>query len=122
MDATIFHNPRCSTSRKVLEAVRAAGVEPRVVEYLKDPPSRTRLKQLLKQAGVPVRGALRSKEAVYAELGLGDPALSDDALLAAMVANPILIERPNVETELGARVCRPPESVQEILPKAKRRK
>ena len=122
MDATIFHNPRCSTSRKVLAAVREAGVEPRVVEYLKDPPSRTRLKQLLKQAGVPVRGALRSKEAVYAELGLGDPALSDEALLAAMVANPILIERPIVETELGVRVCRPPESVQEILPKARRRK
>jgi arsenate reductase (glutaredoxin) len=115
MDATIYHNPRCSTSRKVLEAMRAAGVEPRVVEYLKQPPSRTRLKQLLKQAGVGVREAIRSKEPVYAELGLADPALSDDQLLGAMVANPVLIERPIVETGKGVRLCRPPERVEEVL-------
>jgi arsenate reductase len=115
MKATIYHNPRCSTSRKVLEAMREAGVEPTVVEYLKDPPSKAKLKKLIKDAGVSVRQAMRSKEPVYAELGLRDPKLSDDALLEAMVENPILIERPIVETAKGVRVCRPPELVDEIL-------
>src|SRR5437868_3206724 len=117
MDATIYHNPRCSTSRNALEIIRAAGIEPRVVEYLKDPPSKGRLKQLIRLAGVSVRDAVREREAVYSELGLGDA--SDDALLDAMVAHPILIQRPIVETELGVRMCRPVESVREILPKAK---
>jgi len=115
MAVTIYHNPRCSTSRKVLEAMRSAGLEPRVVEYLKQPPSRTRLKQLLKQAGVGVREAIRSKEPVYAELGLANLKLSDDQLLEAMVANPILIERPLVETAKGVRLGRPPEKIREIL-------
>ena len=115
MEATIYHNPRCGTSRNTLEMMRAAGVEPKVVEYLKHPPSRARLKQLLKAAGVSVRDALRSKEVIYAELGLADPKLSDDKLLEAMVDNPILIERPIVETAKGVRLCRPAELVREIL-------
>ena len=115
MKAIIYHNPRCGTSRNTLEMMREAGVEPQVVEYLKEPPSRTRLKQLLRAAGVSVRGAMRSKEPLYAELGLADPKLSDDKLLAAMVENPILIERPIVETAKGVRLCRPAELVREIL-------
>ena len=120
MDATIYHNPRCSTSRNALEMIRAAGVEPRVVEYLKDPPTKAKLKKLIKAAGVPVRDAIRDKEAVYAELGLAGA--SDEALLDAMVANPILIQRPIVETALGVRVCRPVETLQEILPKANKKR
>jgi arsenate reductase len=119
MEATIYHNPRCSTSRKALDMLRAAGLEPRVVEYLKDPPTKARLKKLIKAAGVPVREAIRDKEPVYAQLGLDGA--SDEALLDAMVANPILIQRPIVETELGVRVCRPLETVQDILPKAGRK-
>jgi arsenate reductase len=115
MKATIYHNPRCGTSRNTLEMMREAGVEPEVVEYLKQPPSRTRLKQLLKAAGVGVREAMRSKEPIYAELGLADPKLSDDKLLEAMVDNPILIERPIVETAKGVRLCRPADLVREIL-------
>jgi len=115
MDATIYHNPRCSTSRKALDLLREAGIEPTVVEYLKDPPSRTRLKQLIKAAGLSVREAIRNKEPVYAELGLGDPKLSDDKLLDAMLAHPILIQRPIVETKKGVRFCRPLESVNEII-------
>jgi len=115
MDATIYHNPRCSTSRNTLELMREAGVEPKVVEYLKDPPSRAQLKKLIKAAGISVREAMRRKEAVYAELGLGDPKLGDEQLLDAMVANPILIERPIVVTDKGVRLCRPIELVREIL-------
>lgn len=115
MKATIYHNPRCGTSRNTLEMMRETGLEPEVVEYLKHPPSRTRLKQLLKAAGVSVREAMRSKEPIYAELGLADPKLSDDKLLDAMVDNPILIERPIVETTKGVRLCRPAELVREIL-------
>ena len=115
MTATSYHNPRCGTSRNTLEMMREAGVEPKVVEYLKEPPSRTRLKQLLKAAGVSARGAMRTKEPIYAELGLADPKLSDDKLLEAMVENPILIERPIVETAKGVRLCRPAELVREIL-------
>jgi arsenate reductase len=115
MKATIYHNPRCGTSRNTLEMMREAGVEPKVVEYLKEPPTRTRLKQLLAAAGVSVRGAMRTKEPIYVELGLADPKLSDDKLLDAMVDNPILIERPIVETAKGVRLCRPADLVREIL-------
>ena len=115
MKATIYHNPRCSTSRNTLEMMREAGVEPTVVEYLKDPPSKTRLKKLIKDAGVSVRDAMRRKEAIYAELKLDNPKLTDDQLLDAMVANPILIERPLVVTEKGVRLARPIDRVNEIL-------
>ena len=115
MKATIYHNPRCSTSRNTLEMLREAGVEPTVVEYLKDTPSRTKLKTLIKAAGISVREAMRRKDALYAELELDNPKLTDDQLLDAMVANPILIERPLVETEKGVRLARPIEKVKEIL-------
>ena len=113
MKATIYHNPRCSTSRNALQMMREAGVEPQVVEYLKDPPTKAKLKKLLKDAGVSVREAVRDKESAYAELGLEDA--SDDALLEAMVANPVLMQRPIAVTEKGVRVCRPVERVREIL-------
>jgi len=119
MKATIYHNPRCSTSRNALEMMREAGVEPEIVEYLKDPPSKSKLKKLLKDAGVSVREAVRDKEAAYAELGLKDA--SDDALLDAMVANPILIQRPIVATELGVRLGRPVETIGEVLPKKRKK-
>jgi len=115
MKATIYHNPRCSTARNTLERMREGGVEPTIVEYLKDPPSKTRLKKLIKDAGISVRDAMRRKEAVYAELKLDNPKLTDDQLLDAMVANPILIERPFVVTEKGVRLARPIEKVNEIL-------
>lgn len=115
MDATIYHNPRCSTSRNALALLREAGIEPKIVEYLKDPPSHAKLKQLAKAAGRGVRGVMRRKEPLYAELGLDDPKLSDEKLLDAMIEHPILIERPIVETKKGVRVCRPMESLQEIL-------
>jgi arsenate reductase len=115
MNATIYHNPRCSTSRNALGLLREAGIEPTVVEYLKDPPSRTRLKQLIKAAGLTVREAMRDKEPIYAELGLRDPKLSDEKLLDAMLAHPILIQRPIVETKKGVRFCRPVEVVDEII-------
>ena len=115
MDITIFHNTRCGTSRTTLDTIRAAGVEPRVVDYLAQPPSRDELKDLLARAGLSVRDAVRSKEALFAELGLDDPATTDDALLDAMVAHPILINRPFVVTPKGVRLCRPAELVREIL-------
>ena len=115
MKATIYHNPRCSTSRNALELLREAGIEPEVVEYLKDTPSRAKLKKLIRDAGLTVRAAMRSKEPLYRELGLSDPKLSDDRLLDAMVEHPILIERPIVATEKGVRLARPIEKVQEIL-------
>ena len=118
MDATIYHNPRCSTSRNALELIRAAGIEPRVVEYLKTPPSHAELRRLLHEAGLRPRDALRAKETAYAELGLDNPAMSDDDLLSVMVEHPILIERPLVESPLGVRLCRPAERVLEILPPA----
>ena len=116
MAVTIFHNPRCGTSRTTLELIRAAGIEPVVVEYLRTPPTRDRLAQLLRDAGLRPRDALRRKEALYEELGLDDPSLSEDALLAAMVEHPILIERPLVESPAGVRLCRPAERVRELLP------
>jgi arsenate reductase len=115
MDITIFHNTRCGTSRTTLETIRATGAEPRVVDYLTQPPSRDELKELIARAGLAVRDAVRSKEALFAELGLNDPATTDDALLDAMVAHPILINRPFVVTTKGVRLCRPAELVREIL-------
>jgi len=115
MEATIYHNPSCSTSRNALALMRESGVEPKVVEYLKLPPSRTQLAKLVKAAGLRVRDVIRRKEPLYAELGLDDPSLTDTQLLDAMVANPRLIERPIVVTDKGVRLCRPIERVHEVL-------
>ena len=117
MHAVIYHNPRCGTSRNALAMIREAGIEPEVIEYLRDPPSRERLAELIAGAGLEVRDAIRSKEAAYASLGLDDPALDDAALLDAMVREPVLIQRPFVQTGLGIRLARPLEQVREILPK-----
>ena len=116
MDVIIYHNPQCGTSRNTLAMIRNAGIEPHVIEYLKCPPSRALLVQLLARAGLTPRDLLRQKETPYAELGLGDPALSDDALLDAMVAHPILIERPLVVSPNGVRLCRPSERMLDLLP------
>ncbi|WP_312517125.1 arsenate reductase (glutaredoxin) [Massilia sp.] len=112
---TIYHNPRCGTSRNTLAAIREAGHEPQVVDYLANPPTRAALQQMIRDAGLNVRDTVRSKEARFAELELGRPEVDDDALLDAMVANPILINRPFVVTPKGVRLCRPVERVQEIL-------
>jgi arsenate reductase len=117
---TIYHNPACGTSRNTLALIRNSGVEPEIVEYLKTPPSRDRLADLIRRMGVPVRGVLREKGTPYAELGLDDASLSDDRLLDAMIAHPILINRPIVETPLGVRLCRPSEAVLDILPDPQR--
>jgi arsenate reductase (glutaredoxin) len=116
MDITIFHNPRCGTSRNTLALIRNTGVEPVVVDYLASPPSRDALASMIAKAGLRVRDAMRSKEQVFIDLGLADPALSDEALLDAMLANPILINRPFVVTPAGVRLCRPSELVLDILP------
>ncbi len=116
MDVTIYHNPNCGTSRNTLGLIRNAGVEPHVVEYLKTPPSRQQLKEMIARAGLSVREAMRHKEALYRDLNLDDPALDDDALLDAMTAHPILIERPLVVTPKGVRLCRPSEQVLDLLP------
>jgi arsenate reductase (glutaredoxin) len=116
MHAEIWHNPACGTSRNTLALVRHAGLEPTVVEYLKTPPSRERLAAAIADAGLAVRDAMRRKGTPYAELGLDDPALDDDALLDAMLAHPILINRPFLFTDLGVRLCRPSEVALEILP------
>ena len=115
MNVTIFHNPACGTSRKTLDILREKGDEPRVVEYLKTPPSRDELKRLYERAGISPREGLRAKEPLAAELGLTRPDVSDDEILAAMVEHPILIERPLVETDKGVRLCRPQDRVREIL-------
>lgn len=115
-DVTIFHNPRCGTSRNTLALIRNAGIEPRVVAYLEATPSREQLAALVAASGLSVREVMRSKEALCAELGLDDPARSDDELLDAMVAHPVLINRPIVVTERGTRLCRPSELVLDILP------
>jgi len=112
---TIYHNPLCGTSRKTLDILREKGDEPRVVEYLKAPPSRDRLKELYDRAGISPREGLRAKEPLAAELGLTRPDVSDDEILDAMVEHPILIERPLVETDKGVRLCRPQDRVREIL-------
>ena len=117
---TIFHNPQCGTSRNTLALIRNSGEEPQVIEYLKDPPSRERLAELIRKMGVPVREVLRQKGTPYDELGLDDPLLTDDELIDAMLANPILINRPIVETPLGVKLCRPSEAVLDILPGAQR--
>jgi arsenate reductase (glutaredoxin) len=117
---TIYHNPACGTSRNTLALIRNSGVEPDIVEYLKTPPSRDRLADLIRRMGVPIRDVLREKGTPYAELGLDDPSLSDDRLLDAMIAHPILINRPIVETPLGVRLCRPSEAVLDILPDPQR--
>ena len=117
-DVAIHHNPSCSNSRGALALIRERGIEPRVVEYLDAPLSADGLRALVARVGVPVRELMRAKEAVYAELGLDDPALTDDELVAAIAAHPILLNRPIVVTPLGARLCRPPETVLEILPAA----
>lgn len=113
---TIYHNPGCGTSRNVLALIRNTGVEPEVIEYLKTPPSREKLLELLAQMAMPVRDLLRRKGTPYDELGLDDAALSDDALLDAIVAHPILMNRPVVVTPLATRLCRPSEAVFDILP------
>ena len=116
MDITIYHNQRCGTSRNTLALIRNTGAEPRVVDYLATPPDRATLADMIARAGLTVREAMRSKEQVFADLGLGDPALGDDALLDAMLANPVLMNRPFVVTPEGVRLCRPSELVLDILP------
>ena len=115
-DVTIYHNPACGTSRNALAMIRNAGIEPQVVEYVKNPPSRERLVDLIARAGMTPRQLLREKGTPFAELGLGDESLSDEALIDAMVAHPILINRPLVDSPLGVKLCRPSEEVLDLLP------
>jgi arsenate reductase (glutaredoxin) len=115
---TIYHNPACGTSRNTLALIRNAGIEPRIVEYLKTPPSREELRDMIAKAGLSVRDAVRIKGTPYHELGLDDPALTDDQLLDAMLKHPILINRPFVVTPRGVRLSRPSETVLDILPPA----
>lgn len=115
MKATIYHNPACGTSRKTLEILRNEGAELNVIEYLKAPPSRDELKRLYQRAGITPRQGLRDKEPLAEELGLTRPDVTDDEVLDAMMEHPILIQRPLVETEKGARLCRPQEEVLELL-------
>ncbi|AHG45803.1 arsenate reductase [Rhizobium leguminosarum bv. trifolii CB782] len=116
MSVTIYHHPGCGTSRNTLAMIRNAGIEPTIIEYAKSPPSRAALIRMIADAGLSVRQALREKDTPYAELGLDNPDLSDDQLLDAMLAHPILINRPFVVTPLGTRLSRPSELVLEILP------
>jgi len=118
LDVAIYHNPACGTSRNTLTLIRNNGIEPVVIEYLKTPPGRADLGRLLARAGMAPRELLRQKGTPYAELGLDDPSLTDDRLLDAMMAHPILINRPLVATPLGVKLCRPAELVLEILPGA----
>jgi arsenate reductase len=115
-DIIIYHNPECGTSRNTLAMIRNAGIEPHVIEYLKTPPARALLEQLIERAGLTPRALLREKGTPYAELCLGDETLSDAALIDAMMAHPILINRPLVVSPLGVRLCRPSEAVLDILP------
>jgi arsenate reductase len=115
-DIVIYHNPACGTSRNTLALIRNAGIEPHIVDYLKTPPVRALLVQLIARAGMVPRDLLREKGTPYAELGLGDMSLSDDALIDAMMAHPILINRPLVVSALGVRLCRPSEAVLDLLP------
>ena len=116
MDITIYHNPACGTSRNTLALIRNAGVEPTVIEYLKTPPTRTVLQDMISKAGLSVREAIRQKGTPYGELGLEDPEITEDDLLDAMLAHPILINRPFVVTPYGVRLSRPSETVLDILP------
>jgi arsenate reductase len=120
MSITIYHNPDCGTSRNVLALIRNSGEEPQVIEYLKTPPSRDELLSLIRRMGTPVRDLLRRKGTPYDELGLDDPALTDDQLIDAMMAHPILINRPIVVTDKGVKLCRPSEAVLDILPNPQR--
>ena len=115
MSVTIYHNPDCGTSRNTLAMIRQSGVEPIVIEYLKTPPSRSRIVELVAAAGMSLRDALRKKDTLYEALGLADPAKTDDELLDAIEAHPILLNRPFVETSMGTRLCRPSEVVLDIL-------
>jgi arsenate reductase (glutaredoxin) len=116
MDVVIYHNPRCGTSRNTLALIRQAGIEPRVIEYLKTPPTRAELADLIGRMGVSVRDVLRDKGTPFHELGLGNPALTDEELIDAMMEHPVLINRPIVVTPLGVKLCRPSETVLDILP------
>jgi arsenate reductase (glutaredoxin) len=116
MDVTIYHNPMCGTSRSALAMIREAGIEPEVIEYLRNPPSRDELAGLVERMGICVRDVLRTKEVLVGELGLDDPAVGDAALLDAMAAHPVLINRPIVVSPAGVRLCRPAETVRELLP------
>lgn len=115
MTVTIYHNPKCGTSRNTLAMIRASGVEPEIVEYLKDPPSRERLEEMIKAIGIPVRELLRRQGTPYDELGLDDPKWSDADLIGFMLQHPILMNRPIVVTAKGARLCRPSEQVLDLL-------
>lgn len=115
MDVTVYHNPACGTSRNVLAMLDERGIEPRVVEYLKTPPSRDKIKKLAADAGVPLRALLRENAPPYAELGLADESLSDDALLDAIGEHPILLNRPIVVTPKGTALCRPKERMLDLL-------
>jgi arsenate reductase len=116
MDVIIYHNPQCGTSRNTLAMIRNAGIEPHIVEYLKNPPTRLLLRQLIDRMGVSVRDVIREKGTPFQELGLNDSSLTDDQLIDAMMEHPILINRPIVVTPLGVRLCRPSEAVLDILP------
>ena len=116
MDVTIYHNPACATSRNTLALIRNAGVEPSIIEYLETPPSRETLVDLIRRMGTPVRALLREKGTPYHELRLDDPTLTDDRLVDAMLAHPILINRPIVVTPWGVKLCRPSEAVLDVLP------
>jgi arsenate reductase len=116
MDVVIYHNPACGTSRNTLALIRHAGIEPHVVEYLKTPPSRAMILDLVERMGIPLRSLLREEGTPFAELELGDPALTDDQLLDAIEAHPILLNRPIVVSPLGVKLCRPSEAVLDILP------
>jgi arsenate reductase len=118
-DIIIYHNPACGTSRNALAMIRNAGIEPHVVEYLKTPPSRAMLESLIERAGIGARALLREKGTPYAELGLDNPNLTDEQLLDAMMAHPILINRPLVVSPLGVRLCRPSETVLDLLPETR---
>ena len=120
LDVTIYHNPDCGTSRNTLGLIRNAGIEPTVIEYLKNPPDRATLVNLIQRAGLQVRGAVREKGTPFLELGLDDPGTTDEQLIDAMLAHPILINRPFVVTPVGVRLCRPSEVVLDILPAPQR--
>jgi arsenate reductase len=116
MDVVIYHNPACGTSRNTLALIRHVGIEPHVIEYLKTPPSRAMILGLVERMSVPLRSLLREKGTPFAELCLGDPGLSDDQLLDAMEAHPVLLNRPIVVSPLGVKLCRPSETVLDLLP------
>lgn len=116
MTVTIYHNPDCGTSRNTLAMIRQSGVEPEVIEYLKNPPSRDKLVELIAAMGISVRDVLREKDTPYKDLGLADPKWTDDELIEFMLAHPILINRPIVVTDKGVKLCRPSEAVLDILP------